>query len=380
MLSADVHHGNALDILPTLKAGSVRACLTSPPFWRKRRYPVPDTVWPGGTFRMMPGAPPQYIKKWTGQLGWEPDVNAFIAHLVMVFREVRRVLRRDGVLWVNMGDSMSTNAGGNGTGMNSARKGRTFTQRVPTKKVEGVPLKSLIGVPARLAFALQADGWRWRQRVIWHKPNPTPESVTDRCVECTEDFLFFSKARHYYWNADAMQEPIDPVNMARYERAVKNGEKYDPAKHKPGTNGGRAPMEILTAAAKRIVEKGTRTRRNVWTIPTAQFDGKHFAVFPAELIEPPLLASTKPGDRIIDPFGGSGTTAALALHHGRSADTIEFADDYLPMIEERLRVIEPVFPITIEQASAPGPVVELPPQSVRPARRRGPSFEDPVIL
>ncbi len=331
----EVLHGSAFSMLPTIKPGSIRLCLTSPPYWKLRQYPCPPISFPSMRLSFMTGTPAVRIPRWTGQFGHEENPMHFVAHLVALFRLVREALTPDGVLWVNLGDSYTTNAGGQ-QGGKGARAGRAHTARIARKKAPGLPLKTLIGVPWRFAFAMQADGWRLRQEIIWSKPNPMPESVTDRCTKSHEHVFFFSKSRHYQWDQEAIAEKIDPASLARYERAVRNKEVYDPERHKsPSLTGGRSPMEVLTEGAKRIVEKGTRNPRSVWEIPTAKYGKDHHAVFPDDLIRIPILACSRQGDTVLDCCAGTGTTGYFANRYGRKSVLIEPADAYLPMIQER---------------------------------------------
>lgn len=272
-----------------------------------------------------------------GQIGLEETPEAFVARLVEVFREVRRVLRDDGTLWLNLGDSYAAQRGGThqpAETLAGGRGGKTSTgERVnrdrhdgynPTRNASAIGLKhkDLIGIPWRVAFALQADGWYLRQDIIWHKPNPMPESVTDRCTKSHEYLFLLSKSARYYFDAASMKE--DAVKGA----AGSSFNKGKTAKHQLGRS----------SAADRA-ETGKRNRRSVWTVTTKPFKGAHFATFPPDLIEPCVLAGSPPGGTVLDPFGGSGTTAGVALKHGRDAVLCELNPDYATMMPARIEAI-----------------------------------------
>jgi DNA modification methylase len=297
LLRADARH------LP-LADRTVQCVVTSPPYWGLRDY---------GT---------------AGQIGLEQTPAAYVAELVAVFREVRRVLRDDGVLWLNLGDSYAndTKWGGSSGGKHvKALHGQTGIGR---QKVQtGLKSKDLVGIPWRVAFALQADGWYLRSDIIWHKPNPMPESVTDRPTKAHEYVFLLTKAECYYYDAKAIQEasiyPDDnPKARARADdyrdRAVADR---------------ISAINPLNARAY-----PTRNARTVWTIATQPYSGAHFATMPEALAERCILASTKAGDRVLDPFGGSGTTARVALSLGRRAVSTELNPSYLALAEQRTHV------------------------------------------
>ncbi|PJA24988.1 MAG: site-specific DNA-methyltransferase [Alphaproteobacteria bacterium CG_4_10_14_0_2_um_filter_63_37] len=249
------------------------------------------------------------------QIGLEEDITSFIQALVEVFREVRRVLRRDGTLWVNIGDSY-LNQRGNGFNGNSRLPDRD--KDVARRGAPEIKPKNIAGIPWRLAFALQEDGWYLRQDIIWAKPNPMPESVKDRCTKAHEYVFLLSRSERYFYNHKAVME--DAVGGARRGNAnsfrregSKRGQVIPSARsatHRPDR------PDINYDGPK-------RGRRSVWSIPTKPYSGAHFATFPPELIEPCILAGCPEGGVVLDPFGGSGTTAGVALRHGRRAILIE---------------------------------------------------------
>jgi site-specific DNA-methyltransferase (cytosine-N4-specific) len=271
----------------------VQTVVTSPPYWGLRDYGI------------------------AGQVGAEVRVDDYVGKLVEVFREVRRVLAEDGTVWLNLGDSYAS--GGRQT--DKKNPARAMDYRAPTP--EGLKPKNLIGVPWRVAFALQADGWYLRQDIIWHKPNPMPESVKDRCTKAHEYLFLLTKAPKYYFDAEAMQEPAIGATRKRNDRIGGNKHGGATTKHSDGS--------VFTGSQ-------TRNRRSVWTVPTRPFKGAHFAVFPPALIEPCILVGSRPGDTVLDPFCGSGTTGVVAKKHDREFIGIELNPDYAAMAEARIEV------------------------------------------
>lgn len=313
-----IHVGDCLTSLRAMPDQSVQTCVTSPPYFGLRDYGH------------------------EGQIGLEDTPDAFVARLVEVFREVRRVLRDDGTLWLNLGDSYAAARGGThqpAETLAGARNGKTDDgQRVnrdrhdgynPTRNAPAIGLKhkDLIGVPWRVAFALQADGWYLRQDIIWHKPNPMPESVTDRCTKAHEYVFLLSKSPRYYFDADAINEPVADASAARLAQnvAAQAGSTRVPGK----TNG----------TMKAVGNGKTRNRRSVWTVTTKPFKGAHFATFPPDLIEPCILAGCPVGGVVLDPFCGSGTTAGVALKNGRKAVLCELNPEYAAMMPARIAAI-----------------------------------------
>ncbi len=307
--SYSIRIGDCLEILRGLPDASVNCCVTSPPYFGLRDYGV------------------------AGQIGLEDTPDAFVARLVEVFREVRRVLRDDGTLWLNLGDSYARTGGTDrkvsasatvGSTRNTLKQMGDRTQRSPS----GLKDKDLIGIPWRVAFALQADGWYLRQDIIWHKPNPMPESVRDRCTKAHEYVFLLSKGPRYYFDSEAIKEPVAESSAARLAQptlAQQAGSARVPGK----TNGNM----------KAVGNGETRNRRSVWTVTTKPFKGAHFATFPPDLIEPCILAGCPVGGTVIDPFGGSGTTAGVALKHGRNAILCELNPDYAALVPYRVRQI-----------------------------------------
>ena len=327
-----VYFGDCRETMRDLKAQGVRVqcCVTSPPYFGLRDYGHP------------------------GQLGLEQTPEQYVAAMVEVFRRVRDVLADDGTLWLNIGDSYASNPASGGA-QSSRMTGGEHKRTPPERKYQrpdGLKPKDLIGIPWRLAFALQADGWYLRQDIIWHKPNPMPESVTDRCTKAHEYLFLLSKSERYYWDAEAMRERAvaadigamdggaqrqadgTDANDGRNFRSKANSFKRDGSKRAekiPGQTVGthRAEREEST------YDTFTRNRRSVWTVPTQPYAGAHFAVFPPALIEPCVMAGSRPGDVVLDPFMGSGTTAQVAQALGRQWIGCELNTEYAPLQAQR---------------------------------------------
>jgi DNA modification methylase len=275
-MTARILVGDCVRELQLLPARSVQTCITSPPYWGLRDYGV------------------------EGQLGLEEDPADYVAKLVAVFRQVRRVLRNDGTLWLNMGDSYTDGGRGDDTGstLMGSRQCQSESRRAKVRegKPFGLGRKQLVGMPWRIAFALQADGWLLRSDVIWHKPNPMPESVTDRPTKAHEYLFLFAQSERYFYDAKAIEEPQSNHERARRLREQREGldrtyalRRDQPhGQHPPGANG----VAKSAAARQALAVKGTRNKRSVWSISTRAFKGAHFATFPPQLVEPCILAGS----------------------------------------------------------------------------------------
>lgn len=325
-----IEHGDALDRLRDLPDESIHCCVTSPPYWGLRDYGV------------------------DGQLGLEKTPDEYVAKMVEIFREVRRILRKDGTLWLNLGDSYSGGAGGRGDSDFIGPHGKTSRKHNGSriKRSDGLKPKDLIGIPWSVAFALQADGWWLRQDIIWHKPNPMPESVRDRCTKSHEYIFMLSKSSRYYYDADAIKEPGTESSILRLSQNVdaQAGSTRVPGKtncnmkavgklDKQRGHGRRhAGFNDRWDALSREEQCSLmRNKRSVWTVATAQFKEAHFATFPPDLITPCILAGCPEGGVVLDPFGGSGTTAEVALKTGRKFYLIELSADYIAIAQKRIR-------------------------------------------
>lgn len=295
--------GDALETLKTLHAEYAHTCVTSPPYYGLRDYGV------------------------EGQLGLEGTVEEYVENLVAVFREVRRVLRPDGTLWLNIGDSYATRSGWQAPTNTRNSNGHT-AKPVPA----GYKYKDLMGIPWELAFALRADGWYLRDDIIWHKTNAMPEAVTDRPTRAHEYIFLFSKERRYYYDAAAIAEPCGRKGNAR---SFRGGGAY--TGHTSFNNDAEAGRETHGNSEN---ERGTRNKRDVWSVATAQYREAHYATFPPELIRPCILAGSPPGGMVIDPFFGSGTTGEVALQEERDYTGIELNPEYAALASRRITAVE----------------------------------------
>jgi DNA modification methylase len=323
-----IEFGDCRNTMRTWASQGVRAqmCVTSPPYFGLRDYGH------------------------AGQLGLEQTPEQYIAAMVEVFRCVRDVLADDGTLWLNIGDSYASKPNGP-AGMTKADSiaphvaSRTAHARRSSQVPPGLKHKDLIGIPWMLAFALRADGWYLRQDIIWHKPNPMPESVTDRCTKSHEYLFLLSKGSRYYFDNEAVREasayPRGPGNVRPLMRL--------PGERLSGTNAN------VRGSLHEIGRREMRNRRSVWTVATRPYKGAHFATFPPALIEPCIRAGSRAGDIVLDPFMGSGTTAAVALQLGRQYLGCELNPDYEPLQRER-----------IEASAAPPPAARTRRRATRP--------------
>lgn len=350
--------GDCLEVMRGMGSGSVQTCITSPPYFGLRDYGV------------------------EGQIGLEATPEAFVAKMVEVFREVRRLLRDDGTLWLNLGDSYA-GTGGQGPQRGAAMKGRSRQRDTVTTAARtrgpGLKPKDMVGIPWRVAFALQADGWYLRQDIIWSKPNPMPESVTDRCTKAHEYMFLLSKSPRYYFDSDAILEPCSPATHARLSQAVQdqigstranggsktngnmkavgrgsNGVGWgyaDGTDAKPRTQGrklatnGDATKNNPSFDAAMAIMPSHRNKRSVWTVPTMPFKEAHFATYPERLIEPCILAGAPAGGLVLDPFMGAGTTAVVAERLGRRWTGCELNPEYAAIAEARIKAVQPGLPL-----------------------------------
>jgi DNA modification methylase len=327
-----LYNAHALEALRAMNDESVQVCVTSPPYWGLRDYGV------------------------AGQMGLERTPEQYVASMVAVFAEVRRVLRADGTLWVNLGDSYAAHPGQRKMTDKVGAKQETNTGSNSTgsRSVDGLKPKDLVGIPWRVAFALQADGWYLRSDIIWHKPNPMPESVTDRPTKSHEYLFLLSKSVRYYYDAAAVKEPLKADTLARYERGRGENPKYRGGG--PGNQTIARTLDHMRRSGNKERRLDTPTRRNdhqatgipwedngtgrnrrtVWEIPTKSYSGAHFATYPPKLVEPCILAGSRPGDVVLDPFNGAGTTGLVASEHGRLYRGIELSSAYCDLTIDRL--------------------------------------------
>lgn len=334
--------GDVIEKIKDIPGCSVNTCVTSPPYWGLRDYGE------------------------GGQIGLEETPEQYVEKMVKVFREVRRVLRDDGTLWLNLGDSYS--AAGHGWGCGSISEERKQFEHIGGKKknrkpAKGLKHKDLVGIPWRVAFALQADGWYLRQDIIWAKPNPMPESVKDRCTKAHEYIFLLSKSPKYYYDHEAIKEPAAYL-QANSPESIKSPYAQNVKKYKGNANGfrggaycngnkGNSELGRRTQTGNNVTgnypgrdDKGkncnspeqiTRNKRSVWTVATKPFPGSHFATFPPELIEPCIKAGAPMGGTVLDPFFGAGTTGLVAYGLSRKYIGIELNPEYAEMAENRIK-------------------------------------------
>ena len=296
--------GDCRETMRTLPAGSVHTCVTSPPYWGLRDYGV------------------------AGQMGLETTPDAYVANLVEVFREVKRVLRDDGTLWLNLGDSYASDFKGSG-GPSEKQLSNAGSWYESKKMNHGVKPKDLVGIPWMVAFALRADGWYLRSDIIWHKPNPMPESIRDRPTKAHEYLFLLSKSQKYFYDVDVIREPHvwakDPQNDGKRHTYAANAKhnQVDPDRQRTKTD--CVSFHPLG-----------RNKRTVWTVATRPFRGAHFATFPSALIEPCIKAGCPVGGTVLDPFGGAGTTGLVSDQLGRNAILCELNPEYIDIAKKRL--------------------------------------------
>ena len=350
----NIINGDCRTALKELASESIQCVVTSPPYWGLRDYGHAD------------------------QIGQEETPDAYVQTMRQVFAEVWRVLKDDGTLWLNLGDSYNGYmANQRGTGLETERQqSRKYVEPGFGLRDKTLKNKDLAGIPWRVALALREDGWYLRQDIIWHKPNPMPESVTDRCTKSHEYIFLLTKSPRYYYDQTAIKEPAKDSSVARLGQDVESQEGSDRVPGK--TNGkmkavkfggnkqcpdtrlqsgkewtpkgrggknafrgqghfrdGQGPANREGRDMKDVGASIMANKKSVWTVPTTGFDGAHFATFPPDLIKPCILAGTKPGDVVLDPFGGSGTTGMVALELGRRAVLVELNPEYTKLCDER---------------------------------------------
>ena len=349
-MSIEILEGNCLDTLKQLPDQCVNTCITSPPYWGLRDYGT--ATWIGGDpncnhmrdSKVNPNGntdtghkamfdqenavgdaiyksecPKCGAKRKDQQLGLEDTPDQFVENLVNVFREVRRVLKDDGTVWLNLGDSYSS--GSRKTTTNQTLRGDSELVSIRPQPVNSIKEKDLIGIPWKVAFALQADGWYLRQDIIWHKPNPMTESVKDRCTKSHEYIFLLSKNAHYYFDHESIKE-----GTTTKDNIIRNRDET-----KLNNTPGRTRMEGL-----KTNEYETKNKRSVWTVTTKPYSEAHFATYPHDLIIPCIKAGCPENGTVLDPFGGSGTTAQVAAQLNRNAILCELNPEYIKIANQRL--------------------------------------------
>jgi DNA modification methylase len=367
--------GDVMTVLPGLPAGIARCCVTSPPYWGLRDYGIPPTVWggdpshvhewqekiPGDRRKGQRGATSALADRkvaaeqvaartvsrgqfcacgaWLGCFGLEPTPELYLEHAVMIFREVRRVLADDGTLWLNMGDCYISNTKSD-EGDPKYKGGHDRIDNPNRKPIPGLKPKDLLGMPWRLAFALQADGWYLRSDIIWHKPNPMPGSQVDRPTTAHEYLFLLSKSAKYFYDKSAIAEIAvtnDAAKVAGWATTGKHSAiDHAQAKDLPDGQLNIRKFRQNARAQDSRSTSGMRNKRSVWTIPTEAMPEAHFATFPEKLVEPCVLAGSAEGDLVLDPFSGSGTTALVAAKLNRRYLGIEVNPEYVAISKRRL--------------------------------------------
>jgi len=332
-MKSQIINGNALHI--PLADETVQCAITSPPYFGLRDYDTKD------------------------QLGNEETIEKFVHNLVMVMRDVRRVLKPDGVLWLNIGDSYAGNKTGKSIGKTVKSKRNANRWGGGDRAVKGLPAKNLMLIPYHLAIALQADGWWVRQDVIWNKPNPMPESVKDRCTKAHEYIFLLSKSMHYYFNSDAIKEPAVYSSDERKKR-VKANHKSTPTKKRKDIR-----AKVSATSFKRKVKESPppgqpkqhrqdrddveydehRNKRSVWTIATAPYKEAHFAAFPPKLVVPMILSGSRADDIVLDPFAGTATVGEACIKHQRKFVGIELNPEYIKLARKRTSEVQIALPL-----------------------------------
>lgn len=356
--------GNALEILRTLPAESINCCVTSPPYWQLRDYEIESTFWPGISFSPMPGLPEVSIPEMKCCYGLESNILSYTGHTVQIFREIKRVLRNNGTLWLNIGDTYcsSGGAGASDNGLNQKYSGNGKRKRNRIKS-NGIKTKDMYGLPWRIAFALQADGWYWRQDIIekqiwfcpncghemiinrindndiiWSKPSPTPEPMMiDRCTKAHEYIFLFSKSRKYYFDSLAIADEYKESTKTTWN--INNNIKYKTGNDKKIKGKKQGSFQKNRKPGK----YNKAPKKSVWTIAGANFSEAHFATFPEKLIIPCIQAGCPIDGIVLDPFGGAGTTALVARKLNRNYLLIEIKPEYVQMTKDRLRKEIPLF-------------------------------------
>lgn len=300
-----IYQGDCIDVMRTWPDQCVQTCVTSPPYYGLRDYGHDE------------------------QIGLEETPEAYVQKMVEVFREVKRVLKDDGTLWLNLGDSYCHKVDSHKTNSKKQQSNKGADWDMVKRNFDGMSIKTkdLIGIPWMVAFALRADGWYLRQDIIWHKPNPMPESVTDRCTKAHEYIFLLSKSQRYYYDSDAIKEPLSQATIDDLANRKNMNNK--------GDHGGTR-KDLARSRDEYVPDDGMRNKRSVWTVTTKPYSGAHFATFPYDLIAPCILAGAPEGGVVLDPFMGSGTTAHTALRLGRQYIGCELNPEYIKLAQQRL--------------------------------------------
>lgn len=380
-----VFQGHCPEVLSTLPDNIVNCCVTSPPYYGLRNYGTDPVYFPEVRYRLFNFMPEIVVPEMTCNLGLEDSPEAFVGHIVYIFRQVYRVLKNDGTLWLNFGDSYWGGKGASSQAYSTAMVGKRSTINAAQHQIAGkgetrptdgkhdsIKPKDLIGIPWMIAFALRSDDWYLRQDIIWHKPNPMPESVTDRCTKSHEYIFLLSKSKNYYFDAEAIRTQVKDSTVQRMMQQIEDqkGSERVPGKTNgtmkdvwPGRTpkngvdikGGNHGSELgIKAYSHRgtgdkkltghsgnydsngdLIGNGMANKKSVWTVTTKPFKDAHFATFPEDLIVDCIKAGCPEGGIVLDPFGGSMTTAATAKKLNRNYISVELNHKYIVIGEKR---------------------------------------------
>lgn len=351
-------HGDCKDVLPTLERKQFRCCVTSPPYYHLRDYGIPASNWPEISYIPMAGLPPITVQPWVGCLGLEPTPEMYTAHMVHIFREVWDCLKDDGTLWINLADTYVSTAPGtmgdnihiSGT-LEATKRARKIMR---PQRPKGLKLKDLMGIPWRVAFALQADGWYLRMDNIWDKLNCMPEAVKDRPTKAHEYIFLLAKRQRYFYNYEAVQEAAVGFNNVpvagskgasgpqQTRRRKGNAKSFrGGGAYTDGRSYGNAGEGERSSHGNQPNRTGKRNRRSVWRYATNSNSTDHYATFPEDIARTCVLAGSEPGDHVLDPFSGTATTGKVALEEGREYTGMELNSKDVINSNYRLTCIQP---------------------------------------
>ncbi len=309
-----IYHGDCLTVMPVWGKEIADCCVTSPPYWGLRDYGLPPTKWPDGSVCCY---------------GLEPTLELYVSHTVLIFAEVWRVLKPNGTLWLNLGDTYNSVPHGSRDPERWPKQSRNDHTPLQRPKLHTLKTKDLCGIPWRVAFALQAAGWYLRQDIIWHKPNPMPESVKDRCTKAHEYIFLMTKSQKYYYDIDAIRVKQIESNDSRPRMGQGPNTKYN--QKRESWHDHKNDLQVGNRIKNKEDHPAGKNKRDVWTVPLAPFPDAHFATFPPDLITPCILAGCPEGGLVLDPFMGSGTTAMVAYENRRNYIGCELNPDYIKL-------------------------------------------------
>lgn len=350
--------GNWMEKAKKIPDGTIQCCVTSPPYWGQRDYDINPTLWGGKKKCDHQFGDDGFCDKcngWLGAYGLEPTPELYVKHTVMIFQEVWRCLADDGTFWLNIGDTYWGGKGRSGEESKESaeqreKQGKSYKHSVKKVSKKGsmrpqdrnhefIKPKDLVGIPWMVAFALRNAGWYLRSEIIWNKKNPMPESINDRPTRSHEQIFLLTKSKYYYYDADAIREKSSPNTHSRVSKAEAARVTKERKEGSKSNTGRKINYKVNTRESgsksnenyhqSMVLSPETRNKRDVWHVETNQFGKTHIASFPGKLISPCILAGSREGDLILDPFGGSGTTAEIALKYGRKFVICEISEAYV---------------------------------------------------